>query len=1255
MLSPDGKCKTFDHGANGYVRSEGCAAIVLKRLPDALRDGDSIAAVIRGSAINHDGRSGGLTAPSSQAQAALLRKAYERAGISLDSVGMIEAHGTGTSLGDPIEIEALGEVFRGRDPRLAKIYVGSVKTAIGHTEAASGMAGLLKAVLSLKHKAITPHLHLAHKSSYMAWDTLPFKIATGNAAWGLEPNQERRVAGVSSFGFSGSNAHVVLEEFQQPDFTHTLPDKPHLVVVSARSAEALTSIQTALRDRIHNANDYSLGDLCGTLAQGRTHYLHRKAWVVESRDELLELLDNPLGAASLSTPADADKDMPDGYTPSGSLTFLFTGQGSEHAGMGLDLLRHNQVFREAIKRLDCAVDGCLDRNIAAIWANESGELNQATYLQPALFAYGWALNELWRSFGVTPAAVLGHSLGEYVAATVAGVMTAEEAIRLVAARGRLTDQRADPGSMLLVALGGIEARRLIAESPFSTELSIAAINSPSSVVVSGTPQAMTVFQSQLLERVVRHKPLRTTHAFHSATLNPMSDAFEIEAATIKFCVPKIPWISNLTGVPVSSSEPVTAVYWRRHLREPVVFANCVATAVSVSPCSFLELGAEPQLSAIVEANGVSRDQILASVSKHGSEGEFKKVLNAAGVLYTRGINFQWKDVNGSGSFRRVALPGYPFERKRFWFNAAALNPSAQAEASFRNACAAAFEQAEMVPVQLDPARIAMRQELVNCWATALIFETLKDLGCFNDPSEPLSSLAIIRDFAVAPVHGRLMDRWLARLQAAGILESVADQPLSTHQLVPGPSLRDPQSIWAEAEPLLVADPPLRNYLSNCCAVLKRILKGQLDPIESLFPGGNGDLASALYSQSPAAAYVNQIAAAALASRGREAIQTAMSFPRKLRVLEIGAGTGSTTAAVLPRLSSSRLLYTFSDVSDLFLSRAKLRFTDPCMEFILFDLDDQASTAAHQGRYDVVLIANALHASKNLRVSLNRVRQVLQPGGLLILIETTAAQAWHDISTGLIEGWQHFDDEARSATPLLSVDRWQQELSIAGFNHSSFVPGPGMPTNALGLHVLLATRPIEDREMSARLDQLPLESNHNELTSNSTQLTKASSSCNAAGSAASQTQNFLTLDSDNLRKQLENASTKYRANLILNCVKTSVSAVLGRPELPRNEDRLMDIGLDSLMAVELRNRLQVLLSVCDLPSTLIFDYPTPESIAEMLLVTLGYETAVGKILNQPLPQPVFRETADKSIVVTDDELDQMSNDEIANLLRLQLDS
>ncbi len=653
MLAPDGRSKAFDARADGFARAEGCGVVVLKPLALAEADGDHVFAVIRGSAVNQDGASSSLTAPNGPAQEELMRRALADAGKTADEIGYVEAHGTGTSLGDPIELRALGGVYGAARKDGDPLHVGSLKTNFGHMESAAGIGGLIKLVLALEHGMIPAHVGFETPTPHVPWDRLRLTVARTPTAWTVVESAKPRVGAVSSFGFSGTNAHLIVEQGPVVDATGQDENAPRLLPLSAKSSEALQELTANYADWLENGDAGAWADIAATAGIGRDHFRHRAAVVASNRGKAAAALRALIAQGEIGSASQTQ-----------ALGFLLTGQGSERAGMGLELLERSEVFRAAVERLETALGGELGTSIASIWANVHGELERASFVQPALYAYGWALSEVWRSWGVEPRVVLGHSLGEYVAATVAGVMTPEEGIWLVAARGRLTETLGEPGGMVAVVASEEAIRGLLAEFG---ELSVAAVNGPSSVVVSGALRALDLLEERLRQTGLRHKRLRTTHGFHSAALDGMLDAFEAEAAKVSFKVPEIRWISNLTGQAVERKQPVDAGYWRRHLRETVLFGAGLVAAETAGAGVLLEVGAEPQLLALAEGSGIASERLVASIRKGGSEGEWRKLLTAAGRLYTLGAELDWKGVCEGKPFRKVVLPGYPFERRRFWF------------------------------------------------------------------------------------------------------------------------------------------------------------------------------------------------------------------------------------------------------------------------------------------------------------------------------------------------------------------------------------------------------------------------------------------------------------------------------------------------------------------------------------------------------------------------------------------------------------
>jgi len=662
-LSPEGRCRTFDRGANGFVRSEGCGLVVLKRLSDAIADGDPIRAVIRGSAVNQDGASSGFTVPNGAAQQAVIRKALGT--IAPADIDYLEAHGTGTPLGDPIEVSAASAVLGQERDASRPLYIGSVKTNIGHCEAAAGIAALIKTVLALEHGEIPPHLHFHDPNPLIPWDTLPVRVPQVRTPW---PRTTRpRLAGVSAFGASGTNAHVVLEEAPLATPPARGAERTrHILVLSARRRDALQQLITSYRDRLASDAEVNFADVCYSAAIGRAHHRHRVAVVAASAAEAVAKLDALAASLAHSEPGtDAPPRMP-------RIAFLFTGQGSQYPGMGRTLYNTQPVFRAAIDRCAEILASRVLKDPAYVGLQDllfgtGGQLDDTRNTQPALFALEYALAAMLESWGIRPAVVVGHSVGEFAAACVAGVLSLEDALTLVAERGRLMGSLPPGGAMSAVAADDARVRAALAG--LDTELSIAAINAPRSVVISGAKAAMDAVVARLAAEGIRTAPLAVSHAFHSPLMDPVLDQFEAAASGKTYSAPTILWISNVTGQAMET--PPDAAYWRRHCREAVRFADGVDALVDGGCDILVEIGPAPTLVRLAaqcrpDARPDAGFVGLAPLSP--GEDDWQGLLDMLAALYTRGFNPDWRAFDRGYARRRVALPTYPFQRKHFWIS-----------------------------------------------------------------------------------------------------------------------------------------------------------------------------------------------------------------------------------------------------------------------------------------------------------------------------------------------------------------------------------------------------------------------------------------------------------------------------------------------------------------------------------------------------------------------------------------------------------
>jgi myxalamid-type polyketide synthase MxaE and MxaD len=663
MLAADGRCKPFDARADGFVRGEGCGMVLLKRLSDALADGDPVLAVILGSAVNQDGHSNGLTAPNSLSQRAVIGAALSDAGVSPEEIGYVEAHGTGTALGDPIEVEALAAALGPRRSADHICALGSAKANIGHLEGAAGVAGLIKVVLSLQNQSIPPLPHFRSLNPHITLDGSPFVIPTAPHPW--PEGQRPRYAGLSSFGWSGTNAHLIIGAAPLPGLVpgeQAPTGRPDLLPISARSAAALSDLARGYAERLRGEGVPSIHDLCYSAGVHRSHHEFRLAVVSESATDLAEQLDTfAAGGQPLRA---AHGRAVDGQAP--GVVFVFSGQGSQWPGMARQLLAEEPVFRAAIERCELAFAPFVDWSLLNLLAGSDSRLDDIDVIQPALFAIQVGLATLWRSWGIVPDAVVGHSMGEVAAAHVAGALDLDDAARVICLRSQLLRRVRGQGAMALVDLGFAEVDAAL--DAYRDRVAVAVNNAPRSSVISGHPDAVHAVVADLQRRGVFCRPIKVDVASHSPQMDPLLDDLCSGLAALAPSPALVPIFSTVEATRVDG-HAFDAAYWARNLRQPVRFAQTIQHIIAAGPACFIELSPHPILlpaiESMIQADG---GHSLALASLRRGEPERATALISLGRLYTIGAPVKWPGLF-SDIARWIPLPAYPWQHERFWFEA----------------------------------------------------------------------------------------------------------------------------------------------------------------------------------------------------------------------------------------------------------------------------------------------------------------------------------------------------------------------------------------------------------------------------------------------------------------------------------------------------------------------------------------------------------------------------------------------------------
>jgi acyl transferase domain-containing protein/SAM-dependent methyltransferase len=954
MMAPDGRCKAFSDDADGFVRAEGSGIVVLKRLRDAVADRNRILAVIRGTAANQDGKSSGLTAPHGPSQEAVLRAALADAGMGAGQLQYIEAHGTGTALGDPIEVGALAQVFSERSREAGPLWIGSVKSNMGHLEAAAGIAGLMKLVLALQHGEIPSTLHLGMPNRRIEWETLPISLASSRQNW---PNVEGlRAGGVSSFGFSGTNVHAIVQEAPPADEPEERSDgRPHLIVLSAKTETALRQMSKRMANWLEAHPDLPLPGVARTLIEGRAHFDHRLAMVASSCDEVIAKLRNLSGGDLV--PGKIVEHRP-------RVCFVFAAGAAPDASLR-SLVNNVPAFRERLRACEALLSaeaGGPPAGWLELLCEDKGAVIPADLRQAISVAVQFAFAELLQSCDVQPALVSGSGIGAIAAACCADVLSIADGLRLALAIGR-------------------------------------------------------------------------------------GDAREVQQLSQNLCMgaPSRPWHS--------AQEDGLLETWTRR-------ALAIGAALPYPEQQKQNSGAW----VVIGDSRAEQSLPLRHVTVAAREGDgLHSFLRAAAELYGIGCSPNLSRLYGQTLARTVALPAYPFERERYWLEiepgsspdlsktrekTAGPEGSAQHEQSGdwlyevvweprprglsdqqESACLApALQEYVVAPPSESVLRLGEAAARLQKVCGGYALRALEELGFKRSSGDSFTAEELCGRLRIAPERARIAGRLAGMLAEDGILTRIG----ARYRVEEGAALADPD---AELAALDAEYPEIRTelkILKRCAHQTPAVLRGTCDPMQLVFAAGSVDEAEQIYEKSPICRHFNQAA--------QEILHLAVSriHGRTARILEIGAGTGATTASVLPALAERDVVYTFTDLSPVFLAKGRKKF-EACrnVEYKLLNIEhDPTEQGFGYGSFDIVLAANVLHATANLRETVAHARQLLRPGGMLALIEGSRPDRWLDLTFGLTDGWWRFaDTDLRQEHPLVSDETWQQLFREQGMSDS----------------------------------------------------------------------------------------------------------------------------------------------------------------------------------------------------------------------------
>ncbi|HRI63721.1 MAG TPA: SDR family NAD(P)-dependent oxidoreductase [Polyangium sp.] len=1240
-LARDGRCRAFSADADGTAWAEGAGMLLLCPLETAKRRGYPILALIRGSAINQDGKSQGLTAPNGLAQQRVLRRALDNAKLGPGDIDFVEAHGTGTKLGDPIEAQALLAVYGNDHAPERPLWLGSLKSNIGHAQAAAGVGGLVKTVLALQHESLAKTLHAETPSPHIDWSTGALRILNELTPW---PKREQpRRAGVSAFGFSGTNAHVILEEApKNPEHRSFAPQAISVlpILISGQTDTALQAQARQIHFELETLPELALEDVAFSLATTRVFFDRRAAVIATDRSSALQLLDEL--SRGTSSPRIARGDV----ASRGKLTLLFTGQGSHRPGMGRELYQRIRVFSEALDAICTHFDGVLGHSLrevmfAAENSEEAALLEQTAFAQPALFALEVALYRVLESWGLEADSFLGHSIGEIVAAHLSGVLTLADACALVAARGRLMQALPSGGAMCALQATEEEVAALLIGR--ENQISIAAINGPSSIVIAGDEDAVHDVRNYL-EIVGRSvKSLRVSHAFHSPRMDPMLAEFERVLQNITFHPPRIPIISNVTGQFATTEQLGSPRYWADHVRQTVRFADGLRQATESGALAFLEIGPHGVLSALTSE--IVPHRAISVTAMRRDRPEFEQLLSAVGALYATGYIFDWQKFFAPLGAQKVALPTYPFQRQRYWFSAPNKSTN-QADSMHR------LEWIHLQPSE--PKKVASwivlgsdchRLAELHGVAVHADFDDLKrSLDQGRTPSVVVYAVESETLIAGAHVRARevltLLQSWIAEERLASSKLVVLTRNAIAVQSDDGVELLEHAPIWGlmrsataefpdrafavldvDSHPdslravsvVLAADEKqiaLRHGESFMPKLVSLVIE---KPVAScamdqngtvLITGGTGSL-GALVARHLVQAYgIRQLL---LTSRHGPKAQGADVLQQELE--SAGASVAIRACDIADRQAIEELIQSIPQEHPL---TGVIHAAGILDDGVLTALDSERLTRVLRPKVDAAWHLHELTQNANLSVFVLFSSLAGTMGG--------PGQANYAAANAFLDALAHH----RRAHGLAAISiAWGPWIQPGGMT-AHLTASDRARMKRLGVESLPVREGLRLFDAAMRCDEPSLVAAR--LTVSTARAQPTDGVAANDGALASR------------RQQLASLPDTQREHTLLDLVRQEVASVLGHVALENIEPGrpLQELGLDSLMAVELRNRLAAIMNQ-RLPATLLFNHPTPQALARHMnsLISpaevLPAHTEIEK-LEEAISQITANEDARKNVAI-----------------------